>query len=157
MDYLRTVRRVRDNVLAFQSGILNRDAVMRRGPGCELTLRYRPLKRVGVCIPGGAAAYPSSLLMTVVPAQAAGVAGTGATMGRPTCAVIPEAINSTHTAASFGCVGNRVYTGAGETDAYFAIPGALLGVVEQKLSTILHANEELEKFHRGRAAAASAI
>src|SRR4051812_28054386 len=72
-DYLRTVRRVRDNVLAFQSGILNRDAVMRQGPGCELTLRYRPLRRVGVCIPGGAAAYPSSLLMTVVPAQAAGV------------------------------------------------------------------------------------
>ena len=35
---------------------------------------YRPLRRVGVCIPGGAAAYPSSLLMTVVPAQAAGVA-----------------------------------------------------------------------------------
>ncbi len=35
---------------------------------------YRPIRRVGVCIPGGAAAYPSSLLMTVVPAQAAGVA-----------------------------------------------------------------------------------
>jgi histidinol dehydrogenase len=71
--YLRTIRRVRDNVLAFQSGILHRDASFRRHPGCELKLRYRPLRRVGVCIPGGAAAYPSSLLMTVVPAQAAGV------------------------------------------------------------------------------------
>lgn len=71
--YLRTIRRVRDNILAFQSGILHRDARFRRGPGCELRLRYRPLRRVGVCIPGGAAAYPSSLLMTVVPAQAAGV------------------------------------------------------------------------------------
>lgn len=71
--YLRTLRRVRDNVLSFQAGILNGDAVMRRGPGCELRMRYRPLRRVGVCIPGGAAAYPSSLLMTVVPAQAAGV------------------------------------------------------------------------------------
>src|SRR5512135_2360368 len=71
--YLRTIRRVRDNILAFQAGILNRDAVMRRGVGNELRLRYRPLRRVGVCIPGGAAAYPSSLLMTVVPAQAAGV------------------------------------------------------------------------------------
>ena len=71
--YLRTIRRVRDNILAFQSGILNRDALMKRGPNCELQLRYRPLRRVGVCIPGGAAAYPSSLLMTVVPAQAAGV------------------------------------------------------------------------------------
>ena len=71
--YLRTIRRVRDNILSFQSGILHRDAVMRRGTSCELRLRYRPLRRVGVCIPGGAAAYPSSLLMTTVPAQAAGV------------------------------------------------------------------------------------
>ncbi len=72
-DYVRTLRRVRDNVLAFQTGILHRDAHFRRGPGWELRLRYRPLRRVGVCIPGGAAAYPSSLLMTAVPAQAAGV------------------------------------------------------------------------------------
>jgi histidinol dehydrogenase len=72
-DYLRTLRRVRDNILSFQSGILHRDATLRRGPGCLLRLRYRPLRRVGICIPGGAAAYPSSLLMTVVPAQAAGV------------------------------------------------------------------------------------
>ncbi len=95
------------------------------------------------------------LMLLAEAAQAAGVAGTGATMGRPTCAVVPAAINSTQTAASFGCVGNRVYTAAEETDAYFAIPGALLGVVEQKLATIRHANEELEKFHRGRAAAAA--
>jgi histidinol dehydrogenase len=72
-EYLRTIRRVRDNILAFQSGILLRDAVMTPSPGVELTLRYRPMRRVGVCVPGGAAAYPSSLLMTVVPAQAAGV------------------------------------------------------------------------------------
>ena len=31
--YLRTIRRVRDNILAFQSGILHRDATFRRGPG----------------------------------------------------------------------------------------------------------------------------
>src|SRR4029077_6648499 len=39
----------------------------------ELRLRYRPMRRVGVMVPGGAAAYPSTLLMTIVPAQAAGV------------------------------------------------------------------------------------
>jgi histidinol dehydrogenase len=39
----------------------------------ELRLRYRPLRRVGVMVPGGAAAYPSTLLMTICPAQAAGV------------------------------------------------------------------------------------
>src|SRR6478609_8303575 len=32
--YLKTIRRVRDNIAAFQSGILHRDATMRRGPGC---------------------------------------------------------------------------------------------------------------------------
>jgi uncharacterized protein (DUF169 family) len=86
-------------------------------------------------------------------AQAAGVVGTGATMGRPTCAVLPEAINSERTAASFGCIGNRVYTGADETDAYFAIPGLHLDAVEEKLAIIVRANQELEKFHRARAAA----
>ncbi len=96
------------------------------------------------------------LMLLAEAAEAVGVAGTGATMGRPTCAVIPQAINSTHTAASFGCVGNRVYTGADATDAYFAIPGARLAAVEQKLKTIVHANQELEKFHRGRAGGASA-
>ena len=75
-------------------------------------------------------------------------------MGRPTCAVLPEAINSGRTAASFGCVGNRVYTGADETEAYFAIPGAQLGSVEEHLAVIVRANQELEKFHRARAAAA---
>jgi histidinol dehydrogenase len=72
-EYLKTLQRVRDNVLAFQLGILHHDATLRKPPGIELRLRYRPLRRVGVCVPGGAAAYPSSLLMTVVPAQAAGV------------------------------------------------------------------------------------
>ncbi len=71
--YLRTIRRVRDNILAFQSGILTRDATLRPRRGVELRLRYRPMRRVGICVPGGAAAYPSSLLMTAVPAQAAGV------------------------------------------------------------------------------------
>jgi uncharacterized protein (DUF169 family) len=59
--------------------------------------------------------------------------------------------HSQRTAASFGCIGNRVYTGAGETDAYFAIPGPHLGAVEEKLAAIVRANQELEKFHRARA------
>ena len=91
------------------------------------------------------------LMLLAEAAQAAGVAGSGATMGRPTCAVLPEAINSGRTAASFGCVGNRVYTGAAETDAYYAIPGAQLAPLEASLAVIVRANEELEKFHRARA------
>lgn len=73
-DYLATIHRIKANILAYQNAILHKDVHIDRGPGWSLGLRYRPLHRVGVCIPGGAAAYPSSLLMTVVPAQAAGVA-----------------------------------------------------------------------------------
>ena len=91
------------------------------------------------------------LMLLAEAAQAAGVAGTGPTMGRPTCSVLPEAINSARTSASFGCIGNRVYTGATDDEAYFAIPGPQLRVVEEKLATIVNANLELEKFHRGRA------
>ncbi|EMA50702.1 histidinol dehydrogenase [Halococcus salifodinae] len=41
--------------------------------GRELGRRYRPIERVGAYVPGGSAAYPSSALMTVVPAKVAGV------------------------------------------------------------------------------------
>jgi histidinol dehydrogenase len=43
------------------------------GDGGALGQIIRPLQRVGVYVPGGTAAYPSSLLMAVVPAQVAGV------------------------------------------------------------------------------------
>jgi histidinol dehydrogenase len=69
---LATVRRIRDNILEFQSAILHKDVEVTR-PGVVLRQRYVPLKRVGLCVPGGAAAYPSTVLMTAVPAQAAGV------------------------------------------------------------------------------------
>ena len=42
-------------------------------PGVEIERRWVPLSRVGVYAPGGSAAYPSSLLMGVVPAVVAGV------------------------------------------------------------------------------------
>src|SRR5262249_20756434 len=71
--FLELIRRVRQNVMAFQLGLIQTDAVLSKAGSHELRLRYRPLRRVGVCVPGGAAAYPSTLLMTVCPAQAAGV------------------------------------------------------------------------------------
>ncbi len=94
------------------------------------------------------------LMLLAEAAQAAGLAGAGPSMGRPTCAVVPEAINAACTSASFGCVGNRVYTGASDDEGYFAIPGAQLHALEEKLAVIVRANHELEKFHRDRAAPA---
>jgi histidinol dehydrogenase len=71
--FLETVRRVRQNILSFQLGLLHQTARLAVSGRHELRLRYRPLRRVGVLVPGGAAAYPSTLLMTICPAQAAGV------------------------------------------------------------------------------------
>jgi histidinol dehydrogenase len=52
---------------------LHQDVIVPAPGGGTLTQRYVPLRRVGICVPGGAAAYPSTVLMTAVPAQAAGV------------------------------------------------------------------------------------
>ena len=69
---LESVRRVRENIADFQDAILHRDVRVERAGG-YLIERYRPMRRVGLCVPGGAAAYPSTVLMTAVPAQVAGV------------------------------------------------------------------------------------
>ena len=71
-ELLAAVRRIRQNVLDFQTAILHHDVRLDR-PGGYLRQRYRPLARAGICVPGGAAAYPSTVLMTAVPAQVAGV------------------------------------------------------------------------------------
>ncbi|MEO2017480.1 MAG: histidinol dehydrogenase [Fuerstiella sp.] len=75
-EFLQTVRQIRDNIAEFQSAVMPTDAVVKRtlnGGTVELRQRHLPMKRVGICVPGGAAAYPSTVLMTAVPAKTAGV------------------------------------------------------------------------------------
>lgn len=49
------------------------DAQIEVAPGARLLHRWTPVQRVGLYVPGGLAVYPSSVVMNVVPAQAAGV------------------------------------------------------------------------------------
>lgn len=72
-EFLAAIRHIRQNIIEFQSGILHATVELAPAPGVQLKHRYTPLERVGVCVPGGAAAYPSSLLMAAIPAQVAGV------------------------------------------------------------------------------------
>lgn len=58
----------RERIKAYEESILYED----RDLG-EFKYVYRPLEKVGVYVPGGTALYPSSVLMTVIPAQVAGV------------------------------------------------------------------------------------
>ena len=53
---------------------LPRESVTTVAPGSSVTERYVPVGRAGVYVPGGLVAYPSSVVMNVIPAQVAGVA-----------------------------------------------------------------------------------
>jgi len=52
---------------------LPRETVTTVAPGSTVTERYVPVGRAGVYVPGGLVAYPSSVVMNVIPAQVAGV------------------------------------------------------------------------------------
>jgi uncharacterized protein (DUF169 family) len=83
-------------------------------------------------------------------AQAAGAVAACPTLGRPTCAVIPSALTTRATSASFGCIGNRTYTGLRDGEGWFAIPGDKLAAVEERLAVVTEANRELARFHAAR-------
>ncbi len=61
------------NVREFHEAQLPEDWQREFGDGRTLGRRFRPLERVGVYVPGGSAAYPSSAIMGIVPAVVAGV------------------------------------------------------------------------------------
>jgi histidinol dehydrogenase len=62
-----------DNVRRFADTQRPSSTTTTIAPGVEIERRWTPLTRVGAYVPGGTAPYPSSLVMTVVPAQVAGV------------------------------------------------------------------------------------
>lgn len=85
-------------------------------------------------------------------ALAAGAAVDAAPGGRPTCAVIPQSIESGKMAISLACIGNRMYTDAADGEAYCALPNDTVEPIVSKLETVVRANRELEAFHRSRMA-----
>ena len=67
------LERAARNIRRFHEAQFPEDVTLEVEPGVRITRRWAPLGRVGVYAPGGRAAYPSSVLMGVVPARAAGV------------------------------------------------------------------------------------
>jgi uncharacterized protein (DUF169 family) len=92
------------------------------------------------------------IMLLAEAAQAAGAGAEAPLLGRPTCAAVPTALQTQRSAASLGCIGNRVYTEMADDELYFALPGKELSAVVEKLATIVNANRELESYHRARAA-----
>ncbi|WP_435099238.1 histidinol dehydrogenase [Halarchaeum sp. P4] len=71
-DVREAIETAVENVRAFHEAQMPEDWT-EEFDGRELGRRFRPVERVGAYVPGGAAAYPSSVVMTVVPAKVAGV------------------------------------------------------------------------------------
>ncbi|MFB6114008.1 MAG: histidinol dehydrogenase [Halodesulfurarchaeum sp.] len=71
-DVLEAIETASENVRSFHERQLRSDWREESG-GRSVGRRFRPLDRVGVYAPGGTAAYPSSVLMGVIPATVAGV------------------------------------------------------------------------------------
>ncbi|MDH4309337.1 MAG: histidinol dehydrogenase [Acidimicrobiia bacterium] len=61
------------NVEAFHRAQLPRDLSVETVEGVQIVRKWTPLRRVGAYVPGGKAAYPSTVIMTAVPARVAGV------------------------------------------------------------------------------------
>lgn len=72
-EFMELVRRVIANIREYQEHILVEPPEPLQRDGRLLGVRYTPLDRVGVYVPGGQAVYPSTVLMTIVPALVAGV------------------------------------------------------------------------------------
>ncbi|HYV19920.1 MAG TPA: DUF169 domain-containing protein [Verrucomicrobiae bacterium] len=112
---------------------------------------YGPLDRVPV--------RPAVVLLFARPEQALILseasqqteAGTPPAMGRPACAIVPQAANSQRTALSLGCCGARAYLDILKSDvALYAIPGSRLAAFTARVAELARANEVLTAFHAVR-------
>lgn len=72
-SFVQAIAAAADNIRRFHVRQKRNSWMDLQPDGSLLGQIIRPLKRVGVYVPGGKAAYPSSVLMNVIPAQVAGV------------------------------------------------------------------------------------
>lgn len=68
------IRQAKQNIWFFHQHQKENSWNFEAGDGVRLGQRVRPLQSVGLYVPGGIAAYPSTVLMNAIPAQIAGVA-----------------------------------------------------------------------------------
>jgi histidinol dehydrogenase len=97
-DLLRALRRAADNVRIFHEKQLERGFLDLLPDGSVLGQRVTPLARVGIYVPGGQAAYPSSVLMNAIPARVAGVDRLVMASPTPSGAMVPAVLAAAHIA-----------------------------------------------------------
>ena len=71
-EFKEIMKKAAQNIYAFHSKQVRESFVMDGGDGVVMGQKVRPIERVGLYVPGGTAAYPSSVLMNCIPAKIAG-------------------------------------------------------------------------------------
>lgn len=73
LPLVKSIQRAITNIWTYQEHIRTRNVGPLKANGIVLNTLYSPLESVGVYVPGGAASYPSTVLMNTIPARVAGV------------------------------------------------------------------------------------
>ncbi len=71
-DFMAVLRESKANIEAYHKEQVRQSWIKEFRPGVRLGEQYEPIQRVGIYVPGGRAAYPSTVLMDTVPAKVAG-------------------------------------------------------------------------------------
>ena len=72
-DFRVTLQMAADNIRRFHENQVHQDFVLTDQPGIVMGQRYTPIEKVGICVPRSPVAFPSTILMNVIPAKIAGV------------------------------------------------------------------------------------
>ena len=72
-DFLRILKRAAENIRKFHSRQVRNSFILNDEDGILMGQKVIPVDRAGLYVPGGTAAYPSTVLMDVIPAKIAGV------------------------------------------------------------------------------------
>jgi histidinol dehydrogenase len=113
----------RGNILAFAEAQLQREWTISAAPGVKTGQIVRPLGSVGCYVPGGRYPLPSTLLMTVTPAQVAGV--------ERIVVCSPKPAKETMAAAWLACVTEFYRIGGAQAIAAMAYGTATIGRVDK--------------------------
>lgn len=72
-DFLNNLKEAKENIWFYHESQKSKGYILNKNHGVFMGQRVLPLEKVGVYVPGGTAAYPSSVLMNIIPAKVAGV------------------------------------------------------------------------------------
>ena len=72
-DFIRTLEMAAENIRHFHGRQVHKDFALTDRPGIVMGQRYTPIEKVGICVPSSPVAFPSTILMNVIPAKIAGV------------------------------------------------------------------------------------